>query len=441
MPQMDSNNPKESLVDRLNRKTQRTLDIETSLTPDNLAKCNPQLQSPLFTKLPPELRDIIWRFASTPDEDLSNPYPETAYYYRPGYRAPHRTSTSHLSTCRLAWLESNAFLMQQSEHPFWLLRGPYDEQQSRRRRTSWQSMMQIEYNRYRDFRQSFTQNNSHQFSTLHLFVQMFELERLAAGTGIFQHPLPGPKTLHITIRQSDWWDWERNVPLRMDEKSIQMILEAPRFAYIDVFRLELEALESQRDELDEIVAGLEKFVPAAKQIDHHGEQKTSHFVYTGEPKRWNWTRSPRLDDKTWPCFEGLQELRLQVVELTWHNTLTRTTGEPPEPPPAQRTFHIGRLQPAPNPPYWEAHHTLRETLRMGPYPWRRGGHRLRGWREDPTPLAERVARTWYESVQEALWTHDDERSRFEVLMGHFETRRLKKEWREKGPLLKFVQDD
>lgn len=434
----DPNMPNQILVERINEKTKRTLDIETSLAPENLAKCDPQLLSPFFTKLPPEVRDMIWRFASTPCENASTTYSETAYYYRPGNTAHPKISTSHLQTCRLAWLESNAFPLQQTELSFWLLRGPYDEHRPRFR--SWQTTMQLEYNRYRDLRRTFTKNNLEHFASLRLFVQMFELERLASGTGIFEYPLPGPSTLHITIRSSDWWDWESNVPLRLDEASIRTILETPRFAYIDVFKLELETIESKKEELEDIIGQLEDFVPAAKLIEHEGKTKTSQFIYQQSPKRWDWTRSPRLDELTWSCFEGLPELRLHVVEMTWRNTLTPHTSTQPDLPPAQSTFQLPPFsRTTPRPPY----SVQRPQPRINFINWRRNHRQAHAPRESfPEDLQSRARELamWDESVRDAMQVHDLMKHRFDALMGALEADRLRREWREKGTLLKFVED-
>jgi hypothetical protein len=44
-------------------QTSRKLSIETRPTPENIASCNPQSQSPLFSVLPPEIRAYIFSLA------------------------------------------------------------------------------------------------------------------------------------------------------------------------------------------------------------------------------------------------------------------------------------------------------------------------------------------------------------------------------------------
>ena len=53
-----------SLVEDIEEKTKRTVSIETALTNSNLAKCNPQFESPLY-QLPKEIRDVIFDYACT----------------------------------------------------------------------------------------------------------------------------------------------------------------------------------------------------------------------------------------------------------------------------------------------------------------------------------------------------------------------------------------
>lgn len=98
----------------------RKLTMETSLA-ENFTKCHPQDQSPLYNKIPKELRDLIFEFATAPYEDLRDEqrYPENSYYYRPDMRGPLRSSTGLLGTCRRVWLESSNLPMKQSISVLW----------------------------------------------------------------------------------------------------------------------------------------------------------------------------------------------------------------------------------------------------------------------------------------------------------------------------------
>lgn len=100
-------------------RTKKALTIETSPTPENISKCNQQLQSPLFGILPAEIRNDIFSLALLQYEDLTQPYPENDFCYRPGHRARRVVSTQLLLTCRRIWLEANHWPMEQAVHSFW----------------------------------------------------------------------------------------------------------------------------------------------------------------------------------------------------------------------------------------------------------------------------------------------------------------------------------
>lgn len=109
-----------TLVQQIESKTMRKLTMETSLA-ENFTKCHPQDQSPLYNKIPKEIRDLIFEFATAPYEDLCEEqrYPENSYYYRPDMRGPLRSSTGLLGTCRRVWLESSNLPMKQNVAVIW----------------------------------------------------------------------------------------------------------------------------------------------------------------------------------------------------------------------------------------------------------------------------------------------------------------------------------
>jgi hypothetical protein len=55
-------------------QTKRALSIETSPTPENISKCNQQLQSPLLKILPAEIRNDVFSLALLQYEDLADPH-------------------------------------------------------------------------------------------------------------------------------------------------------------------------------------------------------------------------------------------------------------------------------------------------------------------------------------------------------------------------------
>lgn len=77
---------------------------------------NPQLGSPIFSNLPREIRELIWRFCLTRYEDLDSLYPIESRFSRPGRSAPLRTALDLLLTCQAIYVE--AFLVPFEVNPF-----------------------------------------------------------------------------------------------------------------------------------------------------------------------------------------------------------------------------------------------------------------------------------------------------------------------------------
>ncbi|KAI1171172.1 hypothetical protein F4777DRAFT_69319 [Nemania sp. FL0916] len=73
---------------------------------DDPTAVNQQLACPLFTKLPAELRELVWSYALTAYEDPHAYYPINMSYARPGQAAPLRVAVQLLLTCRAIYLET-----------------------------------------------------------------------------------------------------------------------------------------------------------------------------------------------------------------------------------------------------------------------------------------------------------------------------------------------
>ncbi|KAI5925307.1 hypothetical protein F4810DRAFT_659876 [Camillea tinctor] len=82
---------------------------------------NAQSGSPLFARLPGELRASIWSFALLPYEDLDSPYDLHQRCARPGRTAPLRVAVDLLRTCRAIYVE--AFLIPFQTLPVVLFNG------------------------------------------------------------------------------------------------------------------------------------------------------------------------------------------------------------------------------------------------------------------------------------------------------------------------------
>ena len=65
-----------------------------------------QSQSPLFGKIPGEIRNKIFTYALSIYEDQSRAYDENTSYRRPGYTAPHKIDYTLLQTCQKIYTEA-----------------------------------------------------------------------------------------------------------------------------------------------------------------------------------------------------------------------------------------------------------------------------------------------------------------------------------------------
>ncbi len=203
---------------------------------------NPQLSSPLFNgRIPSEIRIQIFQFAlaeyPSPDaERLPHdtavrydhdpvPLPElptdpshTAFqrqipvgdWLRPDNTRPMIVNIALLCTCRRVYLEAHALPLLQKEHVLYLYRGPDPDE-------TWSHNARV--------RQYFTRKlgkpssvpgmaQSDLVRSVRIFTQMYWLEDHGRFWSITNNkPWFRPvETLHITLRRSDWWDWESNHP-------------------------------------------------------------------------------------------------------------------------------------------------------------------------------------------------------------------------------------
>ncbi|KAH6874651.1 hypothetical protein BKA70DRAFT_1350031 [Coprinopsis sp. MPI-PUGE-AT-0042] len=80
--------------------------MDMGVLPGNLSHIHPQIDSPLFSKIPPEIREEIFTLSVSSYLDDSQTYPFHSYWYRPGYTAPRKTSLSLLLTCKAIYGEA-----------------------------------------------------------------------------------------------------------------------------------------------------------------------------------------------------------------------------------------------------------------------------------------------------------------------------------------------
>ncbi|KAI0142753.1 hypothetical protein GGR57DRAFT_377387 [Xylariaceae sp. FL1272] len=111
----------ESSATRLQKKEKLPLAVHLL---DNPSSVDEQDGSPLFTKLPIELREMIWDYALMQYQDTDALYPLYESYARPGQAAPMRVAVELLRTCRAVYLE--AFLVPFKVNPMTVFDGHPD---------------------------------------------------------------------------------------------------------------------------------------------------------------------------------------------------------------------------------------------------------------------------------------------------------------------------
>ena len=238
----------------------------------------------LFNKLPYELRTSIWKFSLVAYDNKEWPYQEDHFSTRPGYRYPSLISTTLLQTCRRIYLEAYMLPVTANEIVAWCYRNPDGGQSSPLPRLKWMIPEQIALG-----------------TNIHLFTQQYWLED--GWRRLTSNALVNPKTLHITLRHSDWWDWERGDPLALDPKQKGRPQVSPHSEASDPFpegswgasfrelrglkefKFELETVVAKKVELDDIVARANtwRFPLGDGKVLVLDESKTTTFYWTGPP--------------------------------------------------------------------------------------------------------------------------------------------------------------
>ncbi|KAH8664557.1 hypothetical protein BX600DRAFT_541134 [Xylariales sp. PMI_506] len=181
----------------------------------DMASASEQTASPLFARLPAEVRQLVFQYALSPTDDPERPFAADRVYCRPGYRYLARTDTSLLRSCKRAYAEARLLPVAEATHTFWLFGGPF---RAMRRGgggggggigigggastaaiwnwTGWQA--------------SLNADQQAAVRRVHVFAQQYCLEGLGAGQRL-QSTLGSmsfrTRCLRLTLRHSDWWSW------------------------------------------------------------------------------------------------------------------------------------------------------------------------------------------------------------------------------------------
>ncbi|KAM0801588.1 hypothetical protein BDR22DRAFT_888482 [Usnea florida] len=168
---------------------------------------NPQIASPLFSRIPAEIREHIFYYALLAYPDPTRPYSKHSFFYRPGYTHARAIAVNLLLTCRRIYLETDLLPVVYNEHVVWGV------EKSRIPPGARNYLLQ-------DRDMKLAQRNA--VRCVHLFTQQYWLEDWRDQWLEFTTSWPegGPNEIRITIRHTDWWYnlLGENSPLALDPK-------------------------------------------------------------------------------------------------------------------------------------------------------------------------------------------------------------------------------
>jgi len=195
---------------------------------------DPQIGSPLLTRIPGEIRNTVFAFTFQQYYNEDKMYDHGSYRTsRPGYRAPLVVSTALLQTCCKVYLETRLLPIQQYEHVFWCHR--------ERRGSAFEGSPLLYF-------QSLPTALLPHVDTIQIFAHMSWLDQGFAREweGLSLLPLL-LRRLKITVRQPDWRYWYNNAPLVMEREWIKSLVHLHK----DLCELvvELEAIERDKDQV------------------------------------------------------------------------------------------------------------------------------------------------------------------------------------------------
>ncbi|ORX98073.1 hypothetical protein BCR34DRAFT_577506 [Clohesyomyces aquaticus] len=221
---------------------------------------NPQTQSPLFSRLPAEIRNAIFSLVLQEFDIPDKPYPHDTYYTRYDVRAPQTVDLRLLRTCKRAYSEARGFVLSKSVALFYagdIGRAPKGYPgyiQLGDAKVIYWGVLEQRRNK------SFEARHWERVKYAHIFIQLY-----AFSDPTFQYIFaretlrPGfkPKEVKITIRYTDWWYWEDNRThvLELDGRggNQSRFLASGFPASAERVVMEFETMEKKAAEVDAVV--------------------------------------------------------------------------------------------------------------------------------------------------------------------------------------------
>ena len=199
-----------------------------------------QAQSPLFSVLPGEVRNLIYEFALSDYEDPNDVYSNDTCFKRPGYFARRRTDTDLLRACQRVYQEAWFIPWTSRQHTIYFTASGRKPHQS-----TTQIEMEIALKKIFELHGE----QATEISNIRVIPQLYQLESGDRLSKLFAIHHFNPKYFTITIRHTDWWYWENDRPLHIDSKFVNRCKFPDSVTEI---RLELESVERRRPQIQDI---------------------------------------------------------------------------------------------------------------------------------------------------------------------------------------------
>lgn len=206
---------------------------------------HPQTQSPLFSRLPAEIRDEIYSYTFADYEDLDNLYDFDTCYRRPGYFGPRKTHTALLQTCQAIYNDCWFMPWTLARQTFFLAGAPRRPEKSTSTEQVARTVQLIEQ-LHPD-----VPERRKEIANVQVFAQLCELECGGPLSDVLDISLFRPKNITITVRHTDIWDWERDAPIAMFTSTWVWSCKFP--STVTNICFQLESLERKKEQVDNIM--------------------------------------------------------------------------------------------------------------------------------------------------------------------------------------------
>ncbi|PSN74500.1 hypothetical protein BS50DRAFT_567335 [Corynespora cassiicola Philippines] len=267
-----------------------------------------QEQSPLFGKIPAEIRNEIFLLALQQyvDPDPEKRYAIDTYYTRPGCEGPIRQDTQLLWVCKRIHTETKNIPFWDHEVVFWLgssQRAPPD--------ITWKNGKALGYRYVR----ALSQHQRLNIRNARVYGQMYALgdplSRLFSP-GVVPHI----QKLVVTIRYTDWWWWEDNslptLDMFIDMESVKL---PPS---VNKVQMELENREANEKVLDGIVNA---FYEHPDRWHWKTEDGTELRIQGETPKEgikeWKWLGPTKFEGESFEHHGKEDKMSYVVKVVTW----------------------------------------------------------------------------------------------------------------------------